>query len=132
MLVKENPSPVKHKINNKQDVFNLFVNYASKLDREVFICIHLDNSNHVISVEEVSQGILNASIVHPREVFKSAILSGAASVILTHNHPSNNPKPSSEDFEITKRLVQAGKLIGIEVLDHVILTDDHPVSIIHD
>jgi DNA repair protein RadC len=92
-----------------------------KCDREKFICIHLNNKNQIISFEVVSTGSLTSSIVHPREVYKGAILSNAASVIFMHNHPSGDPEPSNDDLEITKRLEKAGEILGISVLDHIIV-----------
>lgn len=91
------------------------------LDREHFKVMLLNTKNHCISIETISIGTLNASLVHPREVFKLAIKKSAASIILAHNHPSGDSKPSKEDIEVTRRLVEAGKIIGIEVLDHLIL-----------
>jgi DNA repair protein RadC len=90
-------------------------------DREGFAVIHLSTRHAVISSEVVSIGSLNASIVHPREVFKGAILANACAVILAHNHPSGDCEPSDEDRTITRRLVQAGEILGIAVLDHVII-----------
>ena len=90
-------------------------------DREQFICLHLNARNQVNALEVVSIGTLNASLVHPREVFKGAILNNAAGVILAHNHPSDDPTPSSEDQALTRRMVQAGEIMGINVLDHVIV-----------
>ena len=92
-------------------------------DREVFSVILLDVKNRVIGINVVSIGSLSASVVHPREVFKAAILANAANIILTHNHPSGDPAPSKEDINITARLVQAGRLIDIPVLDHIIIGD---------
>lgn len=92
-------------------------------DREVFSVILLDVKNHVIGINVVSIGSLSASVVHPREVFKAAILANAANIILTHNHPSGDPAPSKEDISITSRLVQAGRLMDIPVLDHIIIGD---------
>ena len=94
-------------------------------DREKFIAVHLNTKNQIISYEVVSVGSLNASIVHPREVFKGAILSNAASIILCHNHPSGDPNPSKEDKQLTNRLEEAGKILGIEVLDHVIFASSN-------
>ena len=91
-------------------------------DRETFVCIHLSSRNQVNALEVVSIGHLNTTVVHPREVFKAAILSNSASLILAHNHPSGSPDPSDDDQELTKRMVEAGKLIGIEVLDHLIVS----------
>ena len=90
-------------------------------DREQFVCLHLDARNRINALEVVSVGSLNASLVHPRELFKAAILNNAASVILAHNHPSGDTTPSREDIELTRRMVQAGEIMGIEVLDHIIV-----------
>jgi DNA repair protein RadC len=89
--------------------------------RELFVLLLLDTRNEVLGIETISVGTLNASIVHPREVFRPAIAAGAASILVAHNHPSGNPAPSEDDLEITKRLVKAGDLVGIPVLDHLIL-----------
>ncbi len=95
--------------------------YLADVDREHFVILLLDQKNQVIGVNTVSMGSLTASIVHPREVFKAAILSNAASLICGHNHPSGDPQPSKEDRTLTTRLVEAGKLLGIAVLDHIII-----------
>lgn len=100
------------------------VNKIARSDREHFACIHLSARNQANALEIVSTGSLNASLVHPREVFKAAILNNAASVILAHNHPSGDATPSREDIELTRRMVQAGELLGIEVLDHLIVTPE--------
>jgi DNA repair protein RadC len=92
-----------------------------KSDREKFLCLHLNVKNQIISFEVVSTGSLTSSIVHPREVYKGAILANAASVIFMHNHPSGDPEPSTDDMEITKRLEKAGNILGIDVLDHIIV-----------
>lgn len=97
-------------------------------DREHFLVILCDARNAVIGVNTVSIGTLTASLVHPREVFKPAILAGAAAVILAHNHPSGCAKPSPEDKEATRRLKEAGKLLGIPVLDHVIVAEGDAFS----
>lgn len=89
--------------------------------KEHFKLILLNTRNKIISISTVSIGILNSSLVHPREVFKEAISHSAASVILAHNHPSGDTEPSEDDLTITKRLTEAGRLLGIEVLDHVII-----------
>ena len=97
--------------------------------REHFLVLLLNARHEVIGRETVSIGSLNASIVHPREVFKPAILASAASLVLVHNHPSSDPEPSEEDISITKRLVQCGEMIGIGVLDHVIVAKRGVVSL---
>jgi len=88
---------------------------------EVFLVIHLNGKNRVIGISEVSRGSVTAALVHPREVLRPAILNGACAVVLAHNHPSSEPLPSAEDKAITARLRQAGELIGIKVLDHVVI-----------
>lgn len=90
-------------------------------DREYFVCLLLDGKNRISGIYTVSQGSLNQSIVHPRETFKAAILANSAAIILAHNHPSGDLAPSREDREITRRLKEAGELLGIRVLDHVII-----------
>ncbi|MHB1127735.1 MAG: RadC family protein [Bacillota bacterium] len=108
-------------IRSPLDAANLVMEEMRFLDREHFRCILLSTKNRVIRVETVSVGSLNSSIVHPREVFKSPVRHSAAAVILAHNHPSGDPTPSREDLEVTKRLVESGKILGIEVLDHIII-----------
>ena len=93
----------------------------SELSYERFVALSLNTKNHVIAVLPVSNGSLNASIVHPRELFQRAILSNCASLIIAHNHPSGDPTPSPEDIALTRRLVEAGELLDIPILDHVIL-----------
>ena len=100
-----------------------------ELDREQFVALHLDVKNRLISREVVSLGHLSAALVHPREVFKAAILANAASVAFVHNHPSGSPEPSREDIELTHRLMRAGELLGIPVLDHVVVASGGHVSI---
>jgi DNA repair protein RadC len=93
------------------------------LSQEHFVCLYLNTKNQIIHRQTVFIGSLNASIVHPREVFKEAFRRSAASIICFHNHPSGDPTPSREDIEVTKRLVNCGKMLGIEVLDHVVIGD---------
>ncbi len=104
-----------------RDASALVLGEMSHLDREHFRVILLNTKNQVLGVAPVSVGSLNSSLVHPREVFKEAVRRNAAAIILVHNHPSGDPTPSAEDIEVTKRLVEAGKLLGIEVLDHIII-----------
>ena len=94
------------------------------LDREVFGVLLVNTRHRVTAMHVVSVGSLDGTLVHPREVFKCAILGSAAAIIIFHNHPSGDPAPSREDIALTKRLVTAGKLLGIQVLDHVVLGDD--------
>ena len=98
------------------------------LTKEHFKIAILDTKNQIISIENISIGNLNASIVHPREVFNIAIKRSANSIILVHNHPSGDPTPSTEDINITHRLIDAGNIIGIKVLDHIIIGDNKYIS----
>lgn len=117
------------KLNNKpikcaKDVFEYALHRLQSNNKEQFMILHLDSKNRVIKDEVISIGTLNTSIIHPREVFKSAIKESANSIILVHNHPSGDPNPSEEDEKITKRLNEAGKLLDIEIIDHVIVGKD--------
>lgn len=98
------------------------------LQQEVLKAILLDVKNKVIAVPEISRGGLSSSIVHPREVFKEAIRRSSAALILVHNHPSGDPTPSADDLSITKKLVKSGKIIGIEVIDHIIIAGNKYLS----
>jgi len=123
-LVREGAIPVEWKqIRSPSDVFNAVRDYLADADREYFLTLMLSSKNNITGVNVASVGTLNSSLVHPREVFKAAILANAAAVVLVHNHPSGIPDPSNEDLEITRRLVEASKIIGIEVLDHLIIGD---------
>ncbi|EOC99828.1 RadC family protein [Caldisalinibacter kiritimatiensis] len=113
----------KVKVNSPLHVANLVMEDMRYLKKEYFKIILLDTKNQVITINEISVGSLNASIVHPREVFKEAILKSSASIILVHNHPSGDPTPSREDINITNRIIEAGKIIGIDVLDHIVIGD---------
>jgi DNA repair protein RadC len=110
-------------------VFDTF-SFLRHETKEWFISLHLDGKNRVICIDIISTGSLNQSIVHPRETFKTALLSSAAAVILLHNHPSGDPAPSSEDISITRRLKEAGEIIGIKVLDHVVIGDGEYLSFV--
>ena len=123
-LVREGSVPCyNNQICSAVDAATLLHTYLDRTDREHFVVIALDQKNKVIAIHTVSVGSLTASIVHPREVFKFAILSNAANILISHNHPSGSPTPSREDRALTTRLVEAGKLLGISVLDHVIIGD---------
>jgi len=97
--------------------------------QEVFGILILNIKNRIVAVHEISRGTLNSSMAHPREVFKPAILHNAASIICFHNHPSGDPEPSKEDVELSNRLVEAGKILGIEVFDHIVVGDEGYVSL---
>ena len=111
------------------DVANLLMARLRYEPREHFIIVLLSTKNHVLATPTISIGSLNASIVHPRELFREAINHSAAAVILVHNHPSGDPTPSSEDILLTRKLVDAGKILEIHVLDHIIIGDNKYVSL---
>jgi DNA repair protein RadC len=116
-------------IRSPESVANLMREELRYLQKEHFICLFLNTKNHVVGQETLSMGSLNASIVHPREVFRAAIKRSSASIICVHNHPSGDPTPSPEDIDLTHRLAEAGSIIGIEVLDHIIIGDFKFVSL---
>lgn len=101
----------------------------TSLNQEHFVTLFLNVKNQILHKQTIFIGSLNASIVHPREIFREAVKRSAASIICAHNHPSGNPAPSTEDIDVTKRLVEAGQLMGIELLDHVIIGDHQFISL---
>lgn len=107
-----------------EQIFQTF-NFLKNETKEYFLALHLDGKNRIVCIDQVSVGSLNQSIVHPREVFKTSLLSSAAAIILVHNHPSGDPTPSREDLEITRRLKEVGNLLGIRVLDHIVIGDTY-------
>jgi len=112
------------KIETAEDVYNHFVDELKDKKKEHFYVLFLDTKNRIIGEELVSVGTLNSSLVHPREVFKGAIKASANSVIFVHNHPSGDYNPSKDDKEITKRLYDAGNILGIKILDHIVVGTD--------
>jgi len=114
---------------SSRDVYEYYMPRLFGLKKERFIVAMLDSKNKVFKEMRVSDGTLTSSPVHPREVFRYAIKEAAASVILVHNHPSGDPTPSREDIAITERLVDTGRIVGIDVLDHVIITDTVYISL---
>ncbi|MFT8322226.1 MAG: DNA repair protein RadC [Bacillus sp. (in: firmicutes)] len=116
-------------IRSPEDAAKYMMNEMRFLTQEHFVCLYLNTKNQVMHKQTVFIGSLNASIVHPREVYKEAFRRSAASIICLHNHPSGDPSPSREDIEVTKRLVECGKIIGIELLDHLIIGENKFVSL---
>lgn len=116
------------KVDSPLVVAELLMEEMRYLKKEYFKTILLDTKNQIISIENISIGNLNTSIVHPREVFNIAIRKSANAVILVHNHPSGDPTPSGEDINITHRLIEAGDIIGIKVLDHIVIGDNKYIS----
>lgn len=122
MLVREG-APSAQELSSPKAVFAFMRPKCKRLDREHFWRIDLDARSRVVGYEVVSVGTVSASLVHPREVFKGAILNNAAGMIVCHNHPSGDTSPSPEDKEVTRRLQRAGELMGIPVLDHMVVAD---------
>lgn len=121
-LVSENDNDEIISINNSDEAYRLVKDELSSSDRERMLSVMLNSKNHLIGVETVSIGSICRSIVLPRDIFKSAILANAASIVLCHNHPSGDTVPSAEDIGVTKVLVEAGDLLGIKVFDHLIVS----------
>ncbi|MEL7657435.1 MAG: DNA repair protein RadC [Bacillota bacterium] len=123
------PKEKRINIKSPNEVASLFIEEMRYLKKEYFKVLLLNTKNEIIMIENISVGSLNSSVVHPREVFCTAIKKSACSMIAVHNHPSGNPMPSQTDINITKRLVEAGELLGIKVLDHLIIGDGNFVSL---
>jgi len=122
----DKPMPL---LKSPEDVAAAVRNRLKGKKKEHFMVLCLDTRNRLISCRPVSIGSLDTSVVHPREVFKEAVSSSAASVIFVHNHPSGDPEPSKEDIELTRRLARAGEIMGIDVLDHIIVCDKKHLSL---
>jgi len=122
------PEQKDYDIKNPQSVVKAIRSSIKDKAKEHFKLILLDNRNKIIGISTISIGTLNASLVHPREIFKEAIIHNSASVVLAHNHPSGDPEPSEEDIKITERLVKSGKILGIEVIDHIVIGKANFVS----
>lgn len=123
------PEGLRPVIRNPEDAAGLVRAELRYEPQEHFKVLLLDSKNYVLKVLTVTVGTLNSSLVHPREVFRPAITQAAASIILAHNHPSGDPTPSSEDLQVTRQLVEAGRILGIEVLDHIIIGGTDYVSL---
>ena len=118
------PKKYGEKIESPEVVFNILRNEIGNKKKESFYILSLTTRNNLISVDKVSTGTLSASLAHPRGVFLPAIKNSASTVIIVHNHPSGDPQPSEDDLKITKRLTEAGKILGIDMVDHIIITKD--------
>ena len=129
-IVSQKRNLLENSITSPADIADYFIPLLRDELKERFIVVCLSTSNRIIKYETISIGNLNTSIVHPREVFKLAIENNSANIILVHNHPSGNIDPSNEDIKITKQLVEAGKLMGIEVFDHLIIAGNNYCSFV--
>lgn len=120
-LIKERPT--ENPMSSPNAIYDLFKDYFSGLTREHFEVLHLDTKNKVIGKEVISIGTLDATVVHARDIFKSAIIQNSASIILMHNHPSGDPNPSRDDLKTSEKIKSVGEIVGIKVLDHIIFGD---------
>ena len=127
--IAQSPREKRYTVGTPEEVAALYMEEMRYLKKEYFKVLCLNTKNEILSVENTSIGNLNSSIVHPREVFRSAVKKGAAAIIVIHNHPSGNPMPSQNDLDITRRLCEAGQLLGIPVLDHLIIGDGVFISL---
>ena len=126
---KASEVPLDHgeKFSCSEQIFRAFI-HMWLFPVETFVVACLDEKNRMLHVEEISKGSLNASLAHPREIFFTAVTVRAAALICVHNHPSGDPEPSREDMDVTKRLVEAGKVLGIRLLDHLVIGDQRYFS----
>ncbi len=119
-----------NKITSPKDIADIFIPLLKDELKEKFMVVCLNTANKIIKIETISIGSLNSSVVHPREIFKAAIENSSASIILIHNHPSGNPDPSAEDINITKKIVESGKIMDIPVFDHLIIAGNSFTSFV--
>jgi DNA repair protein RadC len=119
----------RYTIRSPEDAAAYLMTDMASLNQEHFVVLFLNVKNEILHKQTIFIGSLNSSIVHPREIFREAVKRSAASIIVAHNHPSGNPSPSPEDIEVTKRLIEAGSIMGIELLDHVIIGDHQFLSL---
>jgi len=124
MLVQDSSISLSNKyIRSPEDAAKIITDYLRGADREHLAGLYLNSANGLITIHTISVGTLNSSLVHPREVFKLAVMVNAASIIVAHNHPSENIAPSQDDIAITRQLVAAGKILGIALHDHIIMSE---------
>lgn len=119
----------KEKVSSPKDIANILIKEMMALKQEVLKLIMLDTKNNIIGIKDVFKGSLNTSIVHPREIFKEALKKSSSSIIICHNHPSGDSTPSKEDINITLRLKECSKIMGIDLLDHLIIGNDNYTSL---
>ena len=119
----------KFTIRSPEDAANYLIPELAPLQQEHFVALYLNVKNQILHKQTIFVGSLNASIVHPREIFRVAIRRSAAAIIVAHNHPSGNPSPSPEDIDVTKRLIEAGQILGVDLLDHIIIGDHQFISL---
>ena len=119
MYIKE----IKETINSPEKVAEIIRPLITDIKQEMLFVCHLSSKNDIIKIENVSKGMLNQTLISSREIFRTAIIEGSAGIIIAHNHPSGNPKPSTQDIKCTKRLLEASKIIDIPIVDHLIIVE---------
>jgi DNA repair protein RadC len=128
-IVRDSSTPAPRQIKSPADIAAILHERYAVADREIMVCVLLDTKNKILAIDPIAVGGLDYAMISMREVFKSAIMIGAASIILAHNHPSGDPTPSPEDVALTRRAVEAGALLEITILDHLILGDNRFTSL---
>jgi DNA repair protein RadC len=128
--ITRKPADVRLQIRSAHDAAEYVMDRMRHLKKEHFMILHLDTKHRLVGEETCSVGSLDASIVHPREIFRSAIRKSASAILCLHNHPSGDPTPSREDIVVTKRLCESGRILGIDVLDHIVVGDGRYVSLL--
>jgi DNA repair protein RadC len=128
--ITRKPTDIRLQIRSAQDAAEYVMDRMRHLKKEHFIILHLDTKHRLVGEETCSVGSLDASIVHPREIFRSAIRKSASAILCLHNHPSGDPTPSQEDIAVTRRLCESGRILGIDVLDHIVVGDGRFISLL--
>ncbi len=128
-LVREGRATYSEPISSPAEAGTFFQKHLAQSTQEHFVALFLNARNAPVGWREISRGSVSASIVHPRELFLPAIQLAASSLIVAHNHPSGDPSPSKDDIDLTRRLVKAGEILGIEVLDHLVIVDGESLSL---
>ncbi|MFH1126787.1 MAG: DNA repair protein RadC [archaeon] len=130
--ISSDKEPYKLKFQNSKDVRDYLMPKMKNLKKEHLVGLYLDTRNQLIKEETISIGTLNSSLIHPREIFRSAVTEACASIILVHNHPSGDPTPSADDISVTKKIIKASEIMRIELMDHIILGNEKHVSLKED
>ncbi|KKS15879.1 MAG: repair protein RadC protein [candidate division WWE3 bacterium GW2011_GWC1_41_7] len=129
LRISMSPATTTLSVRKPEDIFRYVKKDYYKKNKEYLYLISLDNRNKLVSKDLVSIGTLNETMIHPREIYKTAFMKNAASIILVHNHPSGDPTPSEDDIKVTKKIAEAGNLLGITLMDHIIVSDNGYISI---
>ncbi len=129
LRITRKPTDIRLQIRSAKDAAEYVMDRMRHLKKEHFVTLHLDTKHRLVGEETCSVGSLDASIVHPREIFRSAVRKSVSAILCVHNHPSGDPTPSQEDISVTKRLCDSGRILGIDVLDHIVVGDGRFISL---